>query len=63
MERERVKGLTLERKVGEGIRIGADVIVWLSSIREGGRAKLTIDAPRSTPIVRLELEDRHETTR
>lgn len=46
--------LKLSRKAGQTIQIGPDVFIKVESI-EGNRVRLSIDAPRVTPIVRSEL--------
>ena len=43
--------LVLERKVGEWIRIGDDIEVYVSAIR-GQRVRIGIQAPQDTPITR-----------
>lgn len=47
-------GLVVNRKVGQGVRIGPNVIVRLKDIG-GGHARLYIDAPRDVEITREEL--------
>jgi carbon storage regulator len=46
--------LVLSRKLGEKLRIGDDITITLVSLTNG-RAKLTIEAPRSRRILRGEL--------
>jgi carbon storage regulator len=46
--------LVLTRKLGEKLRIGDDIIITLVDVTSG-RAKLTIEAPRSRRILRGEL--------
>lgn len=46
--------LILQRKAGESIRIGDNIIISISEIT-GDRVKLAIDAPQSIPILRSEL--------
>ena len=46
--------LVLSRKQGEAIHIGNDVVIVVSEIR-GSRARIAIDAPRTTKIRRGEL--------
>lgn len=48
--------LVLQRKVGESIYIGDDVLITLQDI-SGDRVKISIDAPREISIVRKELID------
>lgn len=48
--------LVLGRRVGEGIWIGDDILVKVSSI-QGNQVKLAIDAPRDVNILRCELEN------
>ena len=43
--------LVLERKVGEWIKIGDDIDVYVAAIR-GQRVRIGIQAPRDTPITR-----------
>ncbi|MEK6247532.1 MAG: carbon storage regulator [Planctomycetales bacterium] len=47
--------LVLSRKPGESVKIGDDVTVYVSRI-SGNRVTLSFEAPRSTRIVRGELE-------
>jgi carbon storage regulator len=46
--------LILTRKLGEGVVIGADVVVRVIEVK-GGQVKLGIDAPRQTPVHREEV--------
>ncbi len=46
--------LILQRKTGEAIRIGDDILIRISEIGSE-RVKIAIDAPRGLPIVREEL--------
>lgn len=46
--------LVLTRKVGERVRIGADVAVVVLGI-EHGQVRVGIDAPRSIPVQREEI--------
>ena len=46
--------LILQRKVGESIQIGEDILVSISSV-EKGRVRVAIDAPSDIPIMRTEL--------
>jgi carbon storage regulator len=46
--------LILTRKLGEGIRIGDEVVVRLVEIR-GGQVRLGIEAPRAVPVHREEV--------
>lgn len=48
--------LVLKRKVGEMIRIGDDIELYVLGI-EGDVIKLGIEAPKSTQILRAELYD------
>lgn len=48
--------LVLSRKVGEQIRIGADICVTVVSVK-GGRVTLGVEAPREIPVNRSELID------
>ena len=49
--------LVLTRKVGESIRIGADVVVTMVQVGPG-KVRLGIVAPKETLILRDELEPR-----
>lgn len=49
--------LILQRKPGERIRIGDDVIVKLVEVR-GDRAIIGIEAPRELPVHREEIYER-----
>jgi carbon storage regulator len=51
--------LVLTRKVGEQIRIGADVVVTLVRI-QGDKVRLGIEAPREVIIHREEVRRRLE---
>ena len=46
--------LILTRKLGEGIRIGDDVILKIVEIR-GGQVRLGIAAPKAVPVHREEV--------
>lgn len=46
--------LVLTRKVGESIRVGADVRIIVTKI-SGDRVRLVFDAPKSVNIVRTEI--------
>lgn len=46
--------LILTRKLGEGIRVGDDVVVKIVEIR-GGQVRLGIEAPRAVPVHREEV--------
>ena len=46
--------LILQRKVGESIQIGDNILVSISSV-EKGRVRVAIDAPSDIPIMRTEL--------
>lgn len=48
--------LILQRKPGESLTIGEDIVVSVISI-EGGRARLAISAPPEVSILRSELLD------
>ncbi len=49
--------LSLSRKVGEQTKIGDDVSVTITRVR-GRTVTLSFDAPRTTRIIRAELDDR-----
>jgi len=49
--------LILTRKLGEGVVIGADVVVRVIEVK-GGQVKLGIDAPRQTTVHREEVYQR-----
>lgn len=46
--------LVIGRKIGEAFRIGDDVVVRVVRIGQGG-VRIGIEAPKGTPIVRMEL--------
>jgi carbon storage regulator len=46
--------LVLSRKVGERIRIAADIVVVVTAI-QGDRIKIGIEAPKSVLVLRGEL--------
>ena len=47
--------LVLTRKVGEGIKIGDDVFVYIKEVK-GKQVRVGIEAPRETRIQREELD-------
>ncbi len=49
--------LVLERKLGESIFIGDDIIVTVTNIR-GDKVRIGIDAPREVPVHRGEVYER-----
>lgn len=51
--------LVLFRRENESIRIGDDVTVTIVRASHG-KVKLMVEAPRSVPIVRAELEGRND---
>jgi carbon storage regulator len=46
--------LVLSRKVGEGVRIGEDVVVTVREVR-GSRVRLSVEAPPDLRVLREEL--------
>lgn len=46
--------LILQRKLGESVQIGDNILVTVTSI-EKGRVRLAVEAPASIPIMRSEL--------
>ena len=48
--------LVLSRKVGERIRIAADIVVVVKAI-QGDRIKIGIEAPKSVRVMRGELRE------
>ena len=46
--------LILQRKVGESIQIGDDILITVNSV-EKGRVRIAIEAPTAIPILRTEL--------
>jgi carbon storage regulator len=46
--------LILTRRIGEKIRINADITVTVTEIRDG-KVRLGFDAPREIPVFREEL--------
>jgi len=46
--------LVLSRKLGEGIRIGDNIVISVLTI-DGNRTRLGIEAPADVPILRHEL--------
>lgn len=48
--------LILQRKAGESLLIGEDIQITVVAVEAGGRVRLAIEAPRSTPILRSELK-------
>jgi carbon storage regulator len=51
--------LVLTRRIGEAIRIGPDILVYVSDIR-GSQTRIGVAAPRDVSIVREELKLRTE---
>jgi len=49
-----MSGLTLTRRVGESIQIGADIVVTVTEIR-GLQARITVEAPREVSVDRAEI--------
>lgn len=47
--------LVVTRKVGEGILIGEDICVRVTSMGRG-RVRISVKAPRETKVLREELE-------
>jgi carbon storage regulator CsrA len=55
------EGLVLERRAGEQILIGADIIIEVDEIcRRRRTCKLRIKAPQGTSIWRMEIVKRRE---
>ena len=50
--------LLLERKVGQEILIGDDIIVSVVAVTKFGMVKIGIDAPREIPVDRREVRNR-----
>jgi sRNA-binding carbon storage regulator CsrA len=50
--------LTIKRKEGQAIRIGPHITVTLGKTR-GSHTAIHIEAPRSVPVWRAEVEDFH----
>jgi carbon storage regulator CsrA len=51
--------LILNRRPGEAIVIGPDVVVTVEEIdRRQGRVRLSVRAPRSVPVDRAEVRER-----
>jgi carbon storage regulator len=48
--------LVLSRKVGERIKIAADIVVVVTAI-QGDRIKIGIEAPKSVRVLRGELRE------
>lgn len=51
--------LVLSRKAGQAIRIGDTVVVKVLRVK-GNQIKIGIESPKSTKILRGELEERKE---
>lgn len=49
--------LVLSRNVGEAIVVGGDVVVSIVDVR-GDRVKLGVEAPKTIPVHRREVQDR-----
>jgi carbon storage regulator len=49
--------LVLSRKLGESIVIGDDVVITVQQLRNG-QVRLGVQAPRSVPVLRQELQSR-----
>jgi sRNA-binding carbon storage regulator CsrA len=50
--------LTIKRKEGQSIRIGPHITVTLGKTR-GSHTAIHIEAPRSVPVWRAEIQDFH----
>ncbi len=48
--------LVLSRKIGESIQIAGDIRVTVTQVR-GGRVRLSIEAPNSVRVLRMEVAD------
>jgi len=46
--------LVLTRRIGEAIRIGPDILVYVSDIR-GAQTRIGVSAPREVSVLREEL--------
>ena len=49
--------LVLTRKVGDGIRVGDDIVIKVIELKGGG-VRIGIEAPLNTKIYRQEIYDR-----
>lgn len=49
--------LTLERKIGDSVKIGEDITIFVASIK-GDKVRLSFDAPDDIPVHRQEVFDR-----
>lgn len=49
--------LVLSRRKGEAIQISDNIVITITEIK-GGRVRLSVDAPRSVPVLRSEVLDR-----
>ena len=49
--------LVLSRGVGEAILVGHDILVYVTEVR-GPKARILIDAPKDTRIMRTEILER-----
>ena len=52
-----MSGLILSRRVGEWVQIGDNITVTVMQV-EGGRAKISFDAPEGVGVWRTELLER-----
>lgn len=50
-------GLILSRRVGESVQIGEDITVTVVNI-DGGRGKISFEAPENESVMRTELLER-----
>lgn len=48
--------LVLSRKIGESIQIAGDIRVTVTQVR-GGRVRLSIEAPNSVRVLRMEVAE------
>ncbi len=48
--------LVLSRKIGESIQISGDIRVTVTQVR-GGRVRLSIEAPNSVRVLRMEVAE------
>jgi carbon storage regulator CsrA len=51
--------LVLTRKIGESVAIGPHIVVQVAQVREDGKVRLRIHAPRDVLIGRTEIRDHY----
>ena len=59
---ERTVMLVMERKAGERIMLGDDIVITIVEVRPNGKVKVGVDAPKDLSVLREELLPKSSTT-